>query len=240
MNRPSYKWLMVCLLLLTMTACSSPSEKQEVQEVTMEATTRETQVTIEEEPTQSNQELLVGETKEGFYLNRTFDMAIELPEEWLVLSDEEMVDMLGQGEAMLSDDQVEALEPIEVWQLLVSLKYPLEEQVLVNPSFVMTAERVDDREAMVTGETYLQASKEVLLTLGLEVDLDDPVTKSSPGGLNYGELHGTIEVGDTRVEQGYVAFRVDEYMISCVMTYAQDDLDSRAILNRMMAQVLER
>ncbi len=236
------RYLIISLVVLLISGCSDRVE-DDVTEATSEKNSIIEETTIEAEPTTAEPELLLGEVVDHRYRNNYFDVTMDVPIEWVILSEDEMMALMMKGQQVLEGQNEEVareLSEVDVLNLMGVFRYPMYEEVTVNPSFIITAEKLVESSGIIDGKTYLEASKKILEQTGLSYDLGYPGTKSYSDFREYAEFYGTIQVGDQEIRQRYVAFVSNGYIISCVMTYEAIDGESAKRLTIMMNDVLRK
>lgn len=237
------RWLIIGLVILMVSGCRGNVENEGSEVDTTEEISLVEETTVEAEATVTEPELTLGDVIENHYGNDYFSVTFEVPDDWVVLSEQEMTSLMTKGQQVLeqqNNDVAKDLAVVEVLNLFGVFRYPISEGGRVNPSLIITAEKLVESSGIIDGKTYLEASKKVLEQTGLPYDLGYPGAKAYSDFREYGELYGTIQAGDQEIRQRYVAFVSNGYIVSCVMTYESSDGESAKRLTIMMNDVLSK
>ena len=243
MRQAMNRCLIIGLVILMVSGCrgnvkNDGSEIRATEEIPVVEET-----TVEAEATFTEPEETIGDVVENHYINDYFNVTFEVPNGWVVLSEKEMRTLMTKGQQVLekeNNDMAKDLAVVEVLNLFGVFRYPISEGGRVNPSLIITAEKLVESSGIIDGKTYLEASKKFLEQTGLSYDLGYPDLKSYSDFREYGEFYGSIQVGGQEIRQRYVAFVSNGYIVSCVMTYESSDGESGKWLTSMMNDILRK
>lgn len=242
MKKSAIIFLLIGALLIVTSACRSKTNDDAAVPTTdkstilIEVTTEAIQTSIAEE------DIFHGVTMNHQYINSYFDINIKAPISWVILSDEAMTLLMDNGLKVLDNEMptpAGGLAEGEVGHLFGFVKYPLTEEVLMNPSLILTAEKVDESKGPITGMSYLEVTKGSLLDTELPFDVGEVLNKSTADHKDYGELYAAIQVGDLWVQQRHIAYIEAGYIITCVMTYDKEDEESQLIFADLTKAILQ-
>ena len=241
MNLVFRNWWMIGLLMLLVTACRDQGDHGQLETSVLEPTTVVEVTTIEATTQPTESDLGLGEVIGQRYYNNYFELEFETPDTWFVLSEDEMMTLMTKGQQVLKGQNEEIakdLAEVDVLNLFGVFKYPMNEQVTLNPSLIITAEKLDASSGVVDGKTYLEASKSILEQTGLPYEIGLPTAVVSSDLRAHGALDAAIKFEDLEIKQRYIAFVSGDYLLSCVMTYEAGDGESGEVLRVMMNDVL--
>lgn len=235
--------LIIGLVILMVSGCRGNVEYDGLEVETIEEMSLIEETTVEAEATFTEPELTLGDVIENHYSNDYFNVTFEVPDGWGVLSENEMTSLMTKGQQVLeqqNNDVANDLAAIDVLNLFGVFRYPISESGRVNPSLIITAEKLVDNSGIIDGKTYLEASKKILEQTGLPYDLGYPSAIVTTDFREYGEFYGTIQARDQEIRQRYVAFVSNGYIVSCITTYEVSDGESGKTLTGMMNDVLRK
>lgn len=207
------KILIIVCILAVLTACHK-SKDEEIEEVQQ---AEELAVKIEKTKT-----LTPGEIINETYTNDYLGLNIDIPKTWTVATKEELEMVLNTGEAILNEEEV-VLAETEIVTLFGVFKYPLKEQVLMNPSIIMNAEKLDPNIGLITGEDYLLASRDVLSETKLPYEFGDSIEEVELAGKIFDKMTARIVTESLTVNQLYYATVIEGYAINIIATYTEDE-----------------
>jgi len=226
-----YKWMFIAIAVLLLGACSP--KDQGVIDPPLEVVTEE-QGTDEGPADEPLATFDRGRLEADVYSNDFFDLSLELPKGWVVLSRDEIDAIMNLGKEVLESEDstlVESLESSEVVSLMGIFKYPRDSKVTVNPSMLISAESIHPSSGIRDGQDYLEKSKAVLLETGLAYDFED-VTTLKYDGQTYGFLKANIDMGEVVIRQSFYALFREGYVVNIIMTYTTEDgmVELRSVL----------
>lgn len=214
-------WLLIGALLMLLIACEKKTEEvvvDPVQEITEE------QVIIKEK--EDAPVFNRGQTIDHVYTNNFFNVRYVLPNEWLVLTLDELDALMHLGENILESENgslSKSLETSEVYSLMGVVKYSTEQKVSVNPSMIISAEKIDPSSEVKDGQGYLEKSKEILVSTGIPYEFEGDARTVIIDGQDYGILEASIDTGDDIIGQSYYALYSKGYVVNIIMTYTEED-----------------
>lgn len=214
-------WIMMSIILLMLTACEKKSDDATV--VTLDEVEKEEELVLDKE---DDHEFSRGQMVDHVYINDFFDIRYELPSDWLLLTLDEVDAIMNLGEKVLDTDNSDIIDDFEtsdVFSLMGMVKYSEREKVSVNPSVIISAEKMEPLSEVKDGQTYLENTKETLMSIGVPYKFETDVMTMNIDGQDYGILDVTIDTGDYVIGQSYYAFYSNGYIVSIIMTYTEED-----------------
>lgn len=221
-------FILMISIVLILVGCRTKDEHEE-KEADPTESGEETKVPDKEHPIEeevSVPELTKGQVVDRVYSNNYFGLEFELPEGWIILTLEEVDQVMNAGKQVLEEvdeDLAEDLSEAQVLGLLGTFKYPLNKQVSFNPSMLVSGEKVDPLTGISDGKAYLEASKALLIEAGIPYTFDEEVTTVVINGVTYGTMKATIDSGEMRIIQTYHAAIIKGYAITIVSTYMSEE-----------------
>lgn len=209
---------MMCLL----TGCS-PSQEKLIESTGVQETTSQTIAETTANTETINIHELVVDGQIHTYPN--LGLRVTVPDGWVLLDDGDLQEVygigLGSGEKALDQD---------LMALIGAMAYPLSEQVVFNPSFLITLERIDDH---VTPEVFLRDLLEELDQSGIPFEAKDLVLQEIDGD-SYWTTQLEINIGSEIIGQWYGVKKVAGYMMMINCTYHEgNDFLVQEILGQM-------
>ena len=172
------------------------------------------------------------------YSNDYFNMTIEIPENWTILSEDEKKDLMNKGmEIVAGDDKdfEEALKNNEYRNvyLISTYKYPLNTETTSNANFMSTAEKLSFFQGVKNGKDYLEEAKKLLGGTEMSYKFEKEIYNEKVGNKDFYVLETYIEAGEMRVSQKYYARVEKGYSLNFILTYTNDNekKDVEDILN---------
>ncbi|MBZ9632926.1 hypothetical protein [Clostridium sp. FP1] len=222
-----YKKATACLLTLLLAfsfvGCSKTSTKEVAKEVP-KSITKEVPKEVAKDKL-----LTLGKTEGNVYTNDFFKMNINIPDKWIVATDEEKTEVLKLGKEVISkDDKSKAkeldLSELRTVYLLMTSQKGLKVQSTANPNFIVIAEKLSFFQGVNDGANYLGAVKKQLKTVAstMPYKFDKEIYTEKVGRKNFSVLEATIETGTIKMTQKYYACVLNGYALSFISTYTDD------------------
>ena len=171
----------------------------------------------------------LGKNQGNVYTNDFFNMTINIPEKWVVATDEEKNALINKGAEIVAGDDKSKAKQIDlaklrtVYLLVISAK-GMQVQAVDNPNFMVIAEKLSFFQGVKNGSGYLGEVKKQLKTLSstLPYNLDKEVYTEKVGGKDFSVLEATIKSGNVKLTQKYYACVLNGYALSFITTSYED------------------
>jgi len=173
-------------------------------------------------------------TMEGTkYSNEYFNMTLELPESWTVLSEDEKKELMNEGREVVAGenkDFEEALRNNEFRSvyLISTYKHPLNTEVDFNTNFMSLAEKLSFFQNVKDGKGYLEESKKLLEKTQVPYIFEKDISTEKVGNKDFYVMETYIEAGEMRVTQKYYSIIEKGYALSFILSYSNDE-DKKAV-----------
>lgn len=170
----------------------------------------------------------MGEMNDGTYTNDYFGLTFSVPEDWTILSQEEMLEITKEGNKLIAGDdeskeEMLDLAKVKVLNLASAYKHELGYLDGYNPNIACIGENLSLAGLVIkTGEDYLNATKEVLEGTDLSIEFKDIVTETL-GSKEFDVLQSEIDLGVIVVTQKMYATIIDGYALFFTISYADDE-----------------
>lgn len=180
-----------------------------------------------------------GSIQDNVYQNDYFNFSVDVPEGWVVQSNEEMQELSDLGTEMIAGDNEEmkrnlAAADINTAYLLTVFKYEVGALVDFNPSYLFVAENISQAPYVRDGSDYLEQSKQLLSQASVEYafpPVDQPIV--TLGGKEFHVMSTIMTYMGTDIYQTYYS-RVDNgFALSGIISYGSDEqkAELEALLN---------
>ncbi|MBU3127430.1 hypothetical protein [Clostridium tagluense] len=223
-----YKKATACLLTLLLAfsfvGCSKPSTKEVTKEIPKSITKE-----VPKEVAKDKQ-LTLGKNEGNLYTNDFFKMNINIPDKWIVATDEEKTEVLKLGKEVISKDDKSKAKELDlselrtVYLLMTSQKGLKVQSTTANPNFIVIAEKLSFFQGVKDGANYLGQVKKQLKTVAstMPYKFDKEIYTEKVGGKSFSVLEATIETGTIKMTQKYYACVLNGYALSFISTYTDD------------------
>jgi len=202
--------LLICTFVLT--GCKLGNNQSE-NTVNMDAMSDEEKVAY-----------MKGGITEGQYENNFFDLELDLPESWIILSEEEMMRLMQTGEAIASEsDATYDLTAFEILNLLGVFKYPFDEVVAMNPNLYISAERLDEIKDIDSSEAYLEKARTGIEHLGETIVFEETMDTVNIQEKTFTRSRATIDLGYMVINQVHYVTLSKGYALNIIITYMEDE-----------------
>jgi hypothetical protein len=202
---------LILLLVFSFAGCGKKSNKELTKEVAKDKI------------------ITLGENKGNVYTNDFFKMTINMPDKWVVATDEEKTEVLNLGKEIVAGDDKDKAKQLDlstlrsVYLLMISEK-GLQVKSAGNPNFMVLAEKLSFLQGINNGSDYLASIKKQLKSLSSTVpyNLDKEIYTEKIGGKNFSVLEATLEAGTIKMTQKYYACVLNGYALSFISTGTDD------------------
>lgn len=167
-----------------------------------------------------------GRIENNVYINDLFEMEVELPGSWVVLSKREINTMKKQGHKLYSKDENKTDSVFEgasanTGDLLYLFKYPINSGK-TNCSFNMIAE-VNNVDTITNGRQIAILMKEFLSNSETKFEFDKEIYKHKFGKNNFFVLEVHANIRGYQVWQEYYSCILKGYTFSIVLSYNNEE-----------------
>jgi len=189
--------LVACMLLFFVAACGERSEKN---------TNAHSQETVVEN---------------GIVKNAFFKLSFEPIEDWYLLSDQELRQLLNLGERIATAESedlgriVEATREANV-AIFGIFEHAPGSPVPLNPNVLVQAEDVSHAPGVKTGADYYFHTKQVLRETGLNFVFGETLQKKSISGIEFDQMNVSLTYQGQEVKQRYYATRYEDYILMII------------------------
>ncbi len=175
----------------------------------------------------SAEEMNYGSFENGRYSNNYLNMSIELPRDWVIQSEAQNEQILDAGTDLLANDDKNLRRILTESQkqsvILFSIfKFEQGAPVSSNPSIVSVAENVESSPGIRRGSDYNFHVKQILSQGQLDYSFQDSEYSEVLSGVEFDVLPADLRIGPALVHQDYYAARLDDYVLSFILTYVTD------------------
>ena len=202
---------LILLLVFSFVGCNSTSTKK-----VTKAITKSSAITL-------------GTSKGNVYTNDFFKLTLNIPDKWVVASDEDKNKVIEAGEKIVVGDDKAKAKQIDlslvksVYLFMVSAK-GLQVQSTNNPNFMVIAEKLSFYQGVKTGADYLvEVRKQLKAVTSITYNLDKPVYTEKVGGKNFSVLEATVQTSTIKMTQKYYACVLNGYALSFISTTLDDE-----------------
>jgi hypothetical protein len=173
-------------------------------------------------------EIEFGTISNSVYTNSYFGMAVKIPADWSVQSQETQQREFKTGEKMLAgqdknmDAAIKASE-LRVVNLFAISKFPKGTPVDYNPSLLSLAEDVHDMPGIKRGSDYQFHAKQLLQSGSIEVTFPKDIYTESVGGVDFDVMEAEMHVRGIVIRQKYYATIKQGYALCIIASFVTDD-----------------
>jgi len=165
-----------------------------------------------------------GDVIENRYKNKFFDLELELPKAWVLLSEEEMERLMQTGEDIASEsDKTYDVTELEILNLLGVFKYPFDEVVAMNPNLYISAEYLDEMKGISSSEVYLEQARAGIEHLGETIVFEKAVDTVTIQEKTFTRSQATIDLGYMVIYQVHYVSLTSGYALNIFATYMEDE-----------------
>lgn len=171
----------------------------------------------------------LGEWEENTYKNDYFGMTLVIPEEWTILTQEEVDYITSLGQEQISENNEELAENIDyslerTLHFVYSYKYPLNYIEEFNPNFISLAENLSliAGIAVKTGSDYLELTKSGLEEAGLGYTFEE-MKSEEIDGKKFDVMYAETDIYGFDIKQKYYAAIESGYALIFIISYTSDE-----------------
>ncbi|TYQ18054.1 UNVERIFIED_CONTAM: hypothetical protein Cloal_0458 [Acetivibrio alkalicellulosi] len=162
------------------------------------------------------------------YTNNYFGMSIEVPEEWVVQSEEEKMELMKLGIELSAGDNEEFKKMLEkgafqTVYLLSVFKHDVGTVEQFNPSFSCYAENLSLIKGVKNSKDYIEQMKKGLKEAQIPYEISDTILSEKVGGKNFDVLETTIDFMGFEITQRYYFKDEKGYILCFITTYTNND-----------------
>ncbi|KAB3526770.1 hypothetical protein [Alkaliphilus serpentinus] len=210
--------LMVSLIMSVIVGCSS---KRDVEEV-----------------------ISMGALEGNTFTNDYFGFFVEIPEEWIIASEEEIATITNAGKDLIvgEDEEKEKEYDLSMEQtlnMIFAFKYPLSYTEGFNPSFLTMAENLDLLTGLTIkdGADYLANMEEVIKLTGMPYVFKEVYTENI-GGREFHVLESYVDIGVAKIIQKNYSAIINKYALVFSVSYSNEaeEMEVKEILNSLKFQ----
>ncbi len=179
-----------------------------------------------------------GSINNGIYTNDFFGISISIPTNWHVASEEELIQMIEEGNEMVAGDDEDLQKLIQESNLrTVFLLSTTSNDPLSNASFMVMAEKLSFLQGVRTGKDYLEILQQNLEELVAQIPYEFPkeIYTEKIGNQTFHVLETTVDLVVAEFKQTYYTAVLNGYalaFISTTMDESEEDL-----LEGMISQI---
>ena len=224
-----FKKLISSILIVSLAMCFSAcgkSPKNEVDKGTVSTTSN-----TEAKDSKKDKKIDLGKSEGKVYKNEYFNMTINIPDKWIVATDDEKNHMMQEGKQVITDNDKNKEKQIDyslekTVYLLHTSEKGLSVNETLNPSFMAMAEKLNlmQNVAVSDGKGYLEQVKKGLQDMAMvPYKFDKEIYTEKVGNKDFYVLEATVNNGDVNLVQKYYAAKVDDYVLVFIATGFNDD-----------------
>lgn len=216
--------ILIVSLAMSFSACGK-SPKNEVDKGTESGTKTEAK------GSKADKKIDLGKIEGSNYKNEYFNMTINIPDKWMVATDDEKNAMIQKGKQVVVDNDKSKQKQMDysiekTVYLLVTSPKGLSVSDTSNPSFMTLAEKLDLMQGVVIsdGKGYLEQVKKGLQAItSIPYKFDKEIYKEKVGNKDFYVLEATVSNENVKLVQKYYASKVGDYVLSFIGTSYNDD-----------------
>jgi hypothetical protein len=161
------------------------------------------------------------------YSNAYFDFSMQIPEGWVIQSEEERTRLTEAGAEKLRDanaEMADRLDSVEqdVLPLLSIFKFKVNTTDEFNPSFIVMSERLPEHIHNINEPAYLAITKQQLQQTGLYQTYEQQKMPVSVGGENFYMLRVSSKQRDVVTQEFYTRIKNGRYALIIIISYIND------------------
>lgn len=171
-------------------------------------------------------------SEDNVYTNEEFGLSLQLPENWVVQSQEEQNQIAETGKNLIAGDDEEKKEIYDqsleqTRYLLTAFKYQLGTNTEFNPSLMVIAENLGQVPEGITANDYLDATKAVLQSANSEdisYDISDEYSTTTLGGKEFSVLTANVTLGEElTIQQEMSVVIMNNHALALMKSYGSDE-----------------
>jgi len=217
--------ILIVSLAISFSACGK-SPKKEVDKGTVSTTSK-----TEDKDSKSDKKIDLGKSEGNIYKNEYFNMTINIPDKWVVATDEEKDAMIQVAKQAVADNDKAKEKQLDyslekTVYLLATSQKGLSVNDTSNPMFMAMAEKLDLMQGVVIsdGKGYLEQVKKGLLAVNqIPYKFDKEIYTQKVANKDFYVLEGTVNNGDLKIVQKYYAAKMGNYVLAFIGTSYNED-----------------
>jgi hypothetical protein len=217
--------ILLVSLAMSFSACGK-SSKDEVGKGTVSSTS-----STEAKNSKSDKKIDLGKSEGNVYKNEYFNMTINIPDKWIVATDDEKNALIQKGKQVIASDDKNKQKQVDyslekTVYLLVTSEKGLSVNDTSNPSFMALAEKLSLMQGVVIsdGKGYLEQVKKGLQGVTqIPYKFDKEIYTVKAGNKDFYVLETTVSNGSVKLVQKYYAAKIGDYVLSFIGTSYDDD-----------------
>lgn len=157
-----------------------------------------------------------------------FNMTIVVPDNWAIQSQAAQKDITKLGEKIIAGKDEAMKRIIEQSEknrinLFAFFKYEIGSPVSFNPNIAAIAEKVSQYPGIKRGSDYLYHVRAGLTASPLHYDFPSDIQTRLISNVAFDILPAKVTHGKAVVSQEYYAAKIDDYVLTMVLTYSTED-----------------
>ena len=170
-----------------------------------------------------------GKVYQNTYFNKYFNFEIDLPEDWVVQSQEQTKQLteMGKDLAIGDNEQLEAIvnaAEINTAYLLSVFQYEVGSAVDFNPSLMILAENVMAAPGVKKGSDYLFQARKMMKQSQVPYDyLSEEFEEEVINGISFYTLEASITTVGQKVKQVYYSTIAKRFSLSVIISYGTEE-----------------
>jgi hypothetical protein len=164
------------------------------------------------------------EAGDGRYVSDFFDLSVEKPESWYVLSSEELNKIMQVGVDVLAGEDENTRRALDASSvntvpLFGFFQYKPETPVEFNNNLLAIAENVRLAPGVKTGADYFFHARKMMQNSGLEIRFAEEYGVRDIGGREFASMDSVMTFGDASVGQTIYVRREGDYFLLFTESY---------------------
>lgn len=217
--------ILIVSLAMSFLACGK-SPKNKVDKGTVSTTSK-----TEDKDSKSDKKIDLGKSEGNIYKNEYFNMTINIPDKWIVATDDEKNALIQIGKQVVADNDKDKQKQIDyslekTVYLLATSQKGLTVSDTSNSMFMALAEKLDLMQGVVIsdGKGYLEQAKKGLQAVNqIPYKFDKEIYTEKVGNKDFYVLEATVNNGNLKIVQKYYAARMGNYVLGFIGTSYNDD-----------------
>jgi len=179
-----------------------------------------------------------GSVENGIYENEYFDFKINLPEDWVVQSKEQIDNLKNSGKDIVAgdDEKMKAIlkaSEVNSANLLVAFQHELGAAVEYNPNIMIIAENVKNSPGIKNGSDYLIQAKKLLQQTQIKYDfISEDFEKEKISSVEFYKMETHMSYMGLEIKQTYYSTVLKGFSFNIIISYVSDD-QKEVLLNTL-------
>jgi hypothetical protein len=175
------------------------------------------------------------------YTNDYFGLELNVPEGWTIASEEEKAALFQASQDVIEEKNKYLAKKMDLSKeqtlnLMFAFKYPLTHQG-INPSVFCMAENLGllGKATVKSGKDYLAMVKSSMEQTGMPYTFGDVITEKLDNK-DFDVMEASISAGDIKVTQKYYAAIFDDYALTFIETYSNEEeaSDTKSLMDTVI------